>query len=232
MPTLWPNTYFKTYSNLTFDFAKIFSRAGNSLIGFPRESIIFFLKLIDSLIRSFLVSNLSDSLTIPHFLWAPWANCSWSLIFCERPEQFAHIACFWWATWAIHSHRSPNEKEISDLLIFSIIFLKIIQYIKHIKNKILDFLSQNLLSESLICSFPLSDLRESLTVAHLSWATWAIHSRRSFPLSNLSVSLMVAHLSKAIWANRSQSLIWFERNEQMNNERMSEFPALIFSSMV
>ena len=33
---------------------------------------------------------------------------------------------------------------------------------------------------------------------------------------------MVAHLSWAIWANRSQSLIWFERNEQMSkwaNER-------------
>ena len=154
------------------------------------------------------------------------------------------VAHFLWATWAIRSHRSFLLSDLSNSLtlltkrkgnklfahFFNNFYFK--SYIKHIKNKILDFLSQNLLSESLICSFPLSDLRESLTVAHLSWATWAIHSRRSFPLSNLSVSLMVAHLSKAIWANRSQSLIWFERNEQMNNERMSEFPALIFSSMV
>ena len=32
--------------------------------------------------------------------------------------------------------------------------------------------SQIFLSESLICSFIMSDLRESLTVAHLSWAIW------------------------------------------------------------
>ena len=38
----------------------------------------------------------------------------------------------------------------------------------------------------------------------------------SFPLSDLSDSLTVAHLSWAIWANRSQSLIWFERNEGMS----------------
>ena len=37
-------------------------------------------KKSDSLIRSFLVSDLSDSLTIAHFLWATWANRSWSLI--------------------------------------------------------------------------------------------------------------------------------------------------------
>ena len=59
---------------------------------------------------------------------------------------------------------------------------------------------------------------------------------RSFPLRDLSDSLTVAHLSWAIWANRSQSLIWFERNEQMSkwanermsDERMSKFPALPF----
>ena len=38
-------------------------------------------KMSDSLIRSFLVSDLSDSLT--------------SLIFGEQPERFAHIAHFW-----------------------------------------------------------------------------------------------------------------------------------------
>ena len=62
---------------------------------------------------------------------------------------------------------------------------------------------------------------------------------RSFPLSDLSDSVTVAHLSWAIWAIHSQLLIWFERNEemsewanegwaneQMRDERMSEFPAL------
>ena len=78
-------------------------------------------KISDSLIRSFLVSNLSDSLTIAHFLWATWANRSWSLIFGERNERFAHIAHLIWAKWAIHSHRSPKKRKwakMSDSLIF------------------------------------------------------------------------------------------------------------------
>ena len=36
---------------------------------------------------------------------------------------------------------------------------------------------------------------------------------RSFVMSDLSDSLTIAHLSWAILANRSQPLIWFERNE-------------------
>ena len=61
----------------------------------------------------------------------------------------------------------------------------------------------------------MSDLSQSLSVAHLSWATWAIHSwslisseqpqrfahNRSFVLSDLSESLTVAHLIWAKWAN-------------------------------
>ena len=70
----------------------------------------------------------------------------------------------------------------------------------------------------------MSDLSEALTVAYLSWATWAFAHSCSFPLSDLSDSLTVAHLSWAIWATRSQSLIWFERNElNERNERMSEW---------
>ena len=73
--------------------------------------------------------------------------------------------------------------------------------------------------------------------AHFLWVTWANCSRsliclerleqfthgRSFPLSNLSDSLTVAHLSRAMWVNCSLLLIWFE-----GNERMSEFPALLY----
>ena len=46
----------------------------------------------------------------------------------------------------------------------------------------------------------MSDLSDSLTVTLLIWATWVIHS---------------------------QSLIWFEENERMSDERMSKFPALL-----
>ena len=38
------------------------------------------------------------------------------------------------------------------------------------------YISQNLLSELLICSFIMSNLTKLLMVAHLSWATWAICS--------------------------------------------------------
>ena len=89
-------------------------------------------KMSDLLIHSFLVSDLSDSLMISHFLWATWANPSWSLIFGERPERFARIAHLIWAKWAIHSHRSPKKRKwakMSDSLIFSIHFFK--SYIKH-----------------------------------------------------------------------------------------------------
>ena len=37
--------------------------------------------------------------------------CSWSLIFGEWLERFAHIAHFWWATSANRSHRSPKMRE-------------------------------------------------------------------------------------------------------------------------
>ena len=50
-----------------------------------------------------------------------------SLIFGELPERFAHdrsfplseslmVAHFWWATWAIRSHRSFLVSDLSDLL--------------------------------------------------------------------------------------------------------------------
>ena len=74
----------------------------------------------------------------------------------------------------------------------------------------------------------MSDLSESLTVAHMSWATSAIRSwllispewpegfahGRSFVMSDLSKSLTVADLIWAKWAN-----------ERMSDERWSKFPA-------
>ena len=54
-------------------------------------------------------------------------------------------------------------------------------------------------------------------------------------MSNLSSFLTVSHLSWAIWVYCSQVLIWSEWfewmskwvNEQMSDERMSEFPTLV-----
>ena len=94
----------------------------------------------------------------------------------------------------------------------------------------------------LIRSIIMSDLSESIKVAHLSWATLVIcsfvmsdisdllicHERpeqfahsHSFVLSNLSKSLTVAHLIWAIWAN-----------EWMSDERICKFPTLTFLQFV
>ena len=118
--------------------------------------------------------------------------------FDEQPEQFAHIAHVWWVTWAIRSHRSCLVSHLNDLLISVIkkrewanrsLFLNQKTFIKHTK--------------------------KSLTVAHLSWATWAICSQllfryegperfahsRLFVLSDLSKLVTVAHFLWAKWAN-------------------------------
>ena len=137
-------------------------------------------KMNDSLICSFLVSNLSDLLTIAHFLWATWANCSFLvsnqsdlltlLIFGERPERFTDIA---------HQKRG-NER-------FAHLFNKKL-YIKHTKKQDFRFFYQNFferIAHSLIsserhepiahcCSIVFSNLSDSLTIAHFLWATWAI----------------------------------------------------------
>ena len=102
-------------------------------------------------------------------------------------------------------------------------------YIKHTKKIDFRFFSQIFLSKSLICSFIISNLSKSFTVAHLSRAPWAIRSwsliclerperfthSRSFVLSDLSESLTFAHLIWAKWVN-----------EQMSDARISKFPAL------
>ena len=138
-------------------------------------------KMSDLLICSFLVSDLTDLLMVAHFWWATWANRSWSLIFDKQPERFAHIAHFLWVTWAICLHRSLKKIEWANHLFsnkkrtkkydFSYIFLL----------QIAGFLwAKERMSNSLIRSFIMSNLSELLTVAHLSWGTWAIRSRSIF----------------------------------------------------
>ena len=57
---------------------------------------------------------------------------------------------------------------------------------------------------------------------------WFAHGC-SFLVSNLSDSLTVALLSWAIWANCSQSLFKMSNFEQKSDERMREFPTLVVS---
>ena len=136
-----------------------------------------------------------------------------SLVFCANHSCFANkwanepFAHFWWATWTICSHSSFLVSDLSDSLPSLIkkegmsesqIFLnKKKNYIKHTKNKILDFsakifwanrsfdhLSWAICSRLFIClewperfaysrSFVMSDLSDSFTVAHFICAKWA-----------------------------------------------------------
>ena len=67
-------------------------------------------------------------------------------------------------------------------------------------------------------SFPLSDLSESLMVAHFWWVTWAICSHRSFLVSNLSDLLT----SLILLSDLSDSLTLLTKKEEIND-------SLIFS---
>ena len=104
--------------------------------------------------HSFPLSDVIESLMFTHFWWATCAICSHrsflvsnlsdlltSLIFGKRPERFTHIA-----------HQKRGNKQFAHF--FDKFFFK--SYIKHTKNKILNFFTQNFLSELLICSFILS----------------------------------------------------------------------------
>ena len=129
---------------------------------------------------------MSDSLkkwairSFAHFWWATWAIRSWSLIPSKRTEWIAH-------------GRSFVLKDLSDsltllrrnLLLFLKKFKKLQKTYKIFLSESLIFCEQKRkwaicskkLSNSLICSFVLSFLSESLTFAHMSWATWVICSQ-------------------------------------------------------
>ena len=131
-------------------------------------------------------------------------------------------------TWAICSHRSLKKREWANPLFFKLTkkCTKRYDFSQICFSALLIFCEQKSkwaiaqkMSDSLICSFIMSDLSKLLTVPHLSWATWAICSQycNSFVLSNLSESLTVAHFSIATWAICSQALNCSERSEWINH---------------
>ena len=64
-----------------------------------------------------------------------------------------------------------------------------------------------------VCSFPLSDLSESLTVAHFWWATWA---NRSWLLSFGERPERFAHIAQREWATVSELLRLLTKYEWMS----------------
>ena len=123
------------------------------------------------------------------------------------------------------AHQKKGNERIAHFL--NTFFFKLYIRVKHTKNKILDFFSQNFferIAHSLISSerpqqiiqgrlFDLSDLSNLLTVAHFLWATGALRSRslisserperiaqgRSFVLSDLSDLSEVLTVAHLIW---------------------------------
>ena len=149
------------------------------------------------------MSDLSEFLTIAHYLWAMWANRSMGLIFGER---FDYIAHFWWPAWAICSHRweemshgeriahiAHQKRRYEQFTHFSINFLKIVYKI-YLKQDF-RFFSQNFCAKR--------------SFAHLLWATWANYSGS---LICLEGSEQMAHSHSLIWAK------W--ANERWANEQI------------
>ena len=133
---------------------------------------------------------------VAHFWWATWANHSWSLIFGERPERLAHIANFLWATWAIRSHCSLKKRKWASRSFFKIKYV----YKTYLKIRF-RFFSQFFLSESLICSFVMSNCGiRSLSLSYLERPELFAH-RRSFVLSDLSKLIRAGIPSSVFWAN-------------------------------
>ena len=96
-----------------------------------------------------------------------------SLIFCERPEQFGHIAHFWLVTWAIQSHRSLKKREWVNLNVPKNTIL--VKFFGRIACLLIYHERPERIANG--CSFVMSDLSNSLIVTLLTWATWAIRSQ-------------------------------------------------------
>ena len=114
------------------------SRAGNSLIGFLSELLVFGEKMSE---WGFAQRNEQ----FDHFRWATWAIRSWSLIFGEQPERIAHGCSFLVSDltdsltslifgeppeWFTHiAHQKRGNEQITN-------FFNKKTYIKHTKKKI------------------------------------------------------------------------------------------------
>ena len=113
---------------------------------------------------------------VTYSLWATWANHSKSLIFGERPEQFAHIA---------ESESFAFLKNFLKKWFHSNFFEQIASFFVSQKEKRAIRSKNERFAHSLFCaeqpeqithisSFVMSDQSDSLTFAHLSRAIWAI----------------------------------------------------------
>ena len=97
------------HNNLVISLCYIICRAGNSLIGFPSESLVFCPKMSEWAIHSFA-----------NFWWATWGIRSRSLISSERCERIIHGRSFFvrdlsdLLTWLIFGERPAQFTQIAQ----------------------------------------------------------------------------------------------------------------------
>ena len=77
-----------------YDFSQIFLSESFVFCEPKSKWAIWLEKTSDLLIHSFIMSDLSESLTVTHLSWVTWVICSWSLFWHEQPEWFAHRRSF------------------------------------------------------------------------------------------------------------------------------------------
>ena len=118
-------------------------------------------KVSNLLIRSLLVRNLRDSLTMAHSFWATWANHSRFLFCPERLEQFAHYAQKEWANLLLFLKLQKNCKNVQKIRFFRIFWANRSFFVSE-SEKELSIFSKKIA----IRSFLLSDLSESQQFAH------------------------------------------------------------------
>ena len=207
-------------------------RVGNLLISFLSESLVFCKKMSKLLIPSKNPAIRS----LAHFWWVTWAKRWLSfifgeqhidsltlLIFGERPEQFAHI-----------THLKRGNERTANFFKNWQKCTKKYNFSQQFLSKLLIFLSESgnewfakktePFTNSLFyheqperiahgCSFVMSDLSDSLTIALWHEPPERFAHSHSFVLSDVSKSLTVTHLIRA--------------NEWISVEQMSEFPTLL-----
>ena len=133
----------------------------------------------------------------------------------SKNEWFAH---FWWVPWAIRSHCSFLVSNLSDSLT-SLIKKRTKNVHKCTKkydcSQIFWANCSFFVNKRANERFTQKNKQLAHLLIYHEQPELIAHSC-SFVLSNLSESLSVAHLIWEVWANRSQSLIWSEQSERMS----------------
>ena len=140
-----------------------------------------------------------------HFWWETWALRSRLLIPTEQPEQIVHRRSFDLSDsltvlrrneriFCLLKTSKKTVKNVPKYDFFEFFWANCSFFVsKKINERLLKKPSNSLICPEQpqqiahISSYVMSDLSDSLTVAHLSWPTW--------------VNATFAHLSWAIWAN-------------------------------